>query len=76
MGACHRAFDACQDEAQLDEMRRAAMARRFGWSDAAAEYEALYRRLIGPRPVALGLKPSKVTRRARPRVADSLEPAA
>jgi hypothetical protein len=24
------------------------MARCFGWSDAAAEYEALYRRLIGP----------------------------
>jgi starch synthase len=36
MEACHRAFDAYQD------MRRAAMARCFGWSAAAAEYEALY----------------------------------
>ena len=48
MAACHRAFDTYQDEAQLGEMRRAAMARCFGWSGAAAEYEALYRRLIGP----------------------------
>src|SRR3954451_1482933 len=48
MQACHRAFDAYQDEAQLDEMRRSAMARGFGWASAAAEYEALYRRLIGP----------------------------
>jgi starch synthase len=51
MSACHRAFDAFEDEAVLDEMRRAAMARCFGWAGAAAEYEALYRRLIGDRPV-------------------------
>ena len=49
MEACHRAFDAYEDEAQLAE----CAARR--WHDAlagpraAAEYEALYRRLIGPR---------------------------
>ena len=48
MEACHRAFDAYDDEAQLADMRRAAMARCFGWAGAAAEYEALYRRLIGP----------------------------
>jgi starch synthase len=47
MAACHRAFDAFVDEAQLQEMRRAAMARSFGWAGAAAEYEALYRRLLG-----------------------------
>ena len=49
MEACHRAFEAYGDEAQLAAMRRAAMARSFGWSGAAAEYDALYRRLIGPR---------------------------
>lgn len=76
MGACHRAFDAYQDEAQLGDMRRAAMARCSGWSDAAAEYEALYRRLIGPRPAAIRPKPPRMRRRARLPVADSLEPAA
>jgi hypothetical protein len=49
MSACHRAFDAYEDSAQLADMRRAAMARSFGWAGAAAEYEALYRRLIGPK---------------------------
>ena len=52
MEACHRAFNAYDDEAQLSEMRRAAMGRCFGWAGAAAEYEALYRRLIGPRQPA------------------------
>ena len=47
MAACHRAFDAFADEAHLQEMRQAAMARSFGWASAAAEYEALYRRLLG-----------------------------
>ena len=47
MAACHRAFDTFGDAAQLEEMRRAAMARSFGWAGAAAEYEALYRRLLG-----------------------------
>jgi starch synthase len=47
MQACHRAFDAYQDNAQMGDMRRAAMGRPFGWSGAAAQYEALYRRLIG-----------------------------
>ncbi len=66
MEACHRAFDTYQDEAQLGDMRRAAMARSFGWSGAAAEYEALYRRLIGPRPAAIRPKPPKMTRSAAP----------
>jgi starch synthase len=48
MTACHRAFDAYQDEGQLADMRRAAMARCFSWAGAAAEYEALYRRLAAP----------------------------
>ena len=47
MEACHRAFDAYDDAGQLSEMRRAAMARSFSWSGAAAAYEALYRRLLG-----------------------------
>jgi starch synthase len=50
MAACHRAFDAFEDEAQLEQMRRAAMARSFGWAAAAAEYEVLYRRLLGLAP--------------------------
>jgi starch synthase len=80
MEACHRAFDAYEDDVQLDDMRRAAMARSFAWTAAAAEYEVLYRRLIGPRvssgPVA------ERTRRASGCGADavpsmkSLEPAA
>jgi starch synthase len=61
MAACHRAFDAFGDEAQFQEMRRAAMARSFAWAAAAAEYDALYRSLLGwpalrrarmPEPVA------------------------
>jgi starch synthase len=75
MEACHRAFDAYGDEAQLDEMRRAAMARCFGWSGAAAEYEALYRRLLG-RPPAITPKPRTIERPALPPLAEALEPAA
>jgi starch synthase len=76
MEACHRAFDAFQDEAQLREMRRAAMARSFGWSRAAAQYEALYGRLIGPPSAAIRPVQPKMTRRARPPTTNSLEPAA
>jgi starch synthase len=53
MAACYRAFDAYEDAGQFADMRRAAMARCFSWSGAAAEYEALYRRLIGPRITAI-----------------------
>ena len=45
--ACRRAFEAFADADVLAEMRRVAMARSFHWSDAATEYEALYRRLLG-----------------------------
>jgi starch synthase len=55
MATCQRAFDAFEHEDKLAEMRRAAMERCFGWTLAAAEYEALYRRLTG-RPQA-GLPP-------------------
>ena len=74
MEACHRAFDAYEDDVQLAEMRRAAMARSFGWAGAAAEYEALYRRLIGPRAAPTR---TRAVRRpaAAPRV-ERLEPAA
>jgi starch synthase len=47
MEACSRAFDTFEDEEQLGAMRRTAMARSFGWTGAAAEYEALYGRLCG-----------------------------
>jgi starch synthase len=75
MEACHRAFDAYEDDAQLAEMRRAAMARSFGWSAAAAEYEALYRRLIGPRPATVG-GTAKAARKPAPPMTEALEPAA
>jgi starch synthase len=39
MEACNRAFDAYYDEGQLAECGRAAMARSFSWSGAAAEYD-------------------------------------
>jgi starch synthase len=70
MAACHRAFDAFDDDAQLGAMRRAAMARSFGWAGAAAEYETLYRRLLGLPPVAM------VKSARPPAVAKVLEPAA
>ncbi|MFL5257352.1 MAG: glycogen synthase GlgA [Rhodopila sp.] len=74
MSACHRAFDAFENEAQLAEMRRAAMARSFGWSGAAAEYEALYCRLLGRAPSCA--RPVAPVWPARPAVDDTLEAAA
>jgi starch synthase len=70
MAACHRAFEAYADEAQLKDMRRAAMARSFGWAGAAADYEALYRRLLGrpagkpKRPPEAALQASEVMEQA------------
>jgi starch synthase len=63
MSACHRAFDTFGDEAQLADMRRAAMAQSFGWAGAAAEYEALYCRLLGLRPTPV--RPPSPRRSAR-----------
>jgi starch synthase len=54
--ACARAFETFANEDQLDQMRQAAMARRFNWNTSAAEYAALYRRLCchdASRPAAL-----------------------
>ena len=76
MEACHRAFDAHDDEGQLAGMRRAAMARCFSWSGAAAEYEALYRRLIGPPAGAARSRPPTAKRSPPPSATDVLEPAA
>ena len=76
MEACRRAFDAYDDEGRLADMRRAAMARCFSWSGAAAEYEALYRRLIGPRMATTRPKSRVENRSASLSVADVLEPAA
>jgi CBS domain-containing protein len=45
--ACRRALAVFSDKSHLSEMRRAAMARRFGWATAAAAYEQLYSRLSG-----------------------------
>jgi starch synthase len=76
MGACHRAFDAFEDDDQLAEMRRAAMARCFSWSGAAAEYERLYRRLIGPPIGTIRAAPPVAARPAAPLAVEVLEPAA
>jgi hypothetical protein len=57
-------------------MRRAAMARCLSWSAAAVEYEALYRRLIGPQMVAVQPKPRAAERPAVPAAPETLEPAA
>jgi starch synthase len=46
--ACRRAFQAFAEDARLDEMRQAAMARNFSWSEAAVHYRLLYRNLISP----------------------------
>jgi starch synthase len=46
--ACGRAFDAFSEDTRLEEMRQAAMARSFSWSEAASHYRLLYRHLIGP----------------------------
>ena len=59
MSACRRAFDAFEDAARLAGMRRAAMARSFGWSQAAADYEALYCRLAGHLPTATPAAPAQ-----------------
>ena len=48
--ACDRAFDAFDNQDRLEDMRRAAMGRGFGWAVAAQAYEALYRRLLGHSP--------------------------
>jgi hypothetical protein len=76
MAACHRAFDAFDDAGQLSDMRRAAIARCFSWSGAAAEYEALYRRLIGPRTLPTRPQPPAEQCTAAAPLTDALEPAA
>jgi starch synthase len=47
MAACRRAFEVFTNPEQLCEMRRAAMAREFGWDATAMAYEQLYCRLTG-----------------------------
>ena len=64
-GACRRAFDAFADKALLEDMREAAMSRRFGWSAAAERYEALYGRALRL-PHAMRSRPS--ARRVAPSV--------
>jgi starch synthase len=57
--ACRRAFDVYDDPGRLAGMRHAAMARRFGWTAAAAEYEQLYTRLTGHRPAPVVAPPAR-----------------
>jgi starch synthase len=77
MGACHRAFETYEDTTQLAAMRRTAMARSFGWAGAAADYEALYRRLIGVGAVrSVGARPPRRRTSPRPVMEDALESAA
>jgi starch synthase len=76
MSACHRAFETYEDNDLLAEMRRAAMARCFGWSGAAAEYEALYRRLIGERPAPVRSPPLNAQYPASAATGDELDVAA
>ncbi len=54
LAACRRAFAVFRAPERLTAMRRAAMAPRFGWPRAAAEYMGLYARLSGqPVPAPL-----------------------
>ena len=76
MRACGRAFETFDDEAQFNEMRRAAMAQCFAWSRSAAEYEELYHRLTGLRPRPVQPAARTTGRRARRPKAAELEPAA
>jgi starch synthase len=76
MAACHRAFQTYEDAGQFGDMRRAAMARCFSWAGAAAEYEALYRRLIGPRIVTTRAGSPKTEQSVAPCDTEMLEPAA
>ena len=45
IGACMRAFDIFDDAPQRAAMQRAAMARRFAWTEPAMAYASLYARL-------------------------------
>jgi starch synthase len=76
MAACYRAFGAYEDDAQFAEMRRAAMARSFGWSGAATEYQALYQRLIDPRAAAIPPEAQSLRRRLVHPADEVLAPAA
>lgn len=61
--ACARAFDAFSEEDRLEEMRQAAMARSFSWSEAAAHYRELYGDLIAPKRTTLPIHTVKASRR-------------
>jgi starch synthase len=45
--ACRRAFDAFTEGKRLAEMRKAAMAKDFSWSNSAENYRRLYNDLLG-----------------------------
>ena len=46
-GAVRRALDTFAQKKRLNAMRRTAMARTFGWDEAAANYGSLYSRAFG-----------------------------
>ncbi len=47
IGAVRQALAAFADRPRWEKMMRAGMAKDFSWNVSAAEYSALYRRLIG-----------------------------
>ena len=61
--ACRRAFDAFAEAERFEEMRQAAMARCFSWSEAALHYRRLYRDLVGQ--LAVGRQKGRPVRAAR-----------
>jgi starch synthase len=62
--ACQRACRIFADRPRLHAMRDTAMARRFSWSDSAAEYAAVYRRLCGEAVLPHMSRPTTVLRPA------------
>jgi starch synthase len=73
--ACRRAFAAFDDADVLAGMRQTAMARDFHWSGAAAQYEQLYRCLLGP-PVTDAAPQTARPRRTVRQVSTELKAAA
>jgi starch synthase len=74
--ACRRAFETFDDADVLAAMRQTAMARDFHWSGAAAEYEQLYRRLLGPYVTDAAPPTARPRRRSVRHVNTELLPAA
>jgi starch synthase len=46
VGAIKRGLDAFRSQGQLSAMRKAAMGRPHGWSQAAKKYQAVYSQIM------------------------------